>query len=138
MEYYFSITLLSLISLPVIWQNLLEYQKYRILVFLNPELDTLGKGYQIMQSKIAIGSGGIFGKGFLTGSQSRLDFLPEKHTDFVYTLISEEMGFVGSISVLILYFVINIILLREFRKEENFTNKILIFSVLFNLFICYF
>ena len=114
-----SITLVSLISLPIIWQNLLEYQKYRILVFLNPELDTLGKGYQIMQSKIAIGSGGIFGKGFLTGSQSRLDFLPEKHTDFVYTLISEEMGFVGSISVLILYFAINFILMREFLKEEN-------------------
>ena len=67
-----------------------------------------------MQSKIAIGSGGIFGKGFLTGSQSRLDFLPEKHTDFVFTLISEEMGFVGSMLVLILYFVINIILIRDF------------------------
>ena len=102
LNFILSITLVSLISIPLIWQNLLEYQKHRILVFLNPELDTLGKGYQIMQSKIAIGSGGIFGKGFLTGSQSRLDFLPEKHTDFVYTLISEEMGFVGSISVLIL------------------------------------
>ena len=130
-----SMMLVSLISLPVIWQNLLEYQKFRILVFLNPELDTLGKGYQIMQSKIAIGSGGMFGKGFLSGSQSRLDFLPEKHTDFVYTLISEEMGFVGSISVLILYFVINIILLREFSKEENITNKILIFGVSFLIFL---
>ena len=133
-----SITLVSLISIPLIWQNLLEYQKHRILVFLNPELDTLGKGYQIMQSKIAIGSGGIFGKGFLTGSQSRLDFLPEKHTDFVYTLISEEMGFVGSMLVLILYFVIIIILIREFLKEENFTNKILIFGFIFNFFICFF
>ena len=131
----FSITLVSLISLPLIWQNLLEYQKYRILVFLNPELDILGKGYQIMQSKIAIGSGGLFGKGFLTGSQSRLDFLPEKHTDFVYTLISEEMGFIGSISVLMLYFFINIILIREFIKEENFTNKILIFGVSFLIFL---
>ena len=131
----FSLTLVSLISLPVIWQNLLDYQKYRILVFLNPELDTLGKGYQIMQSKIAIGSGGIFGKGFLTGSQSRLDFLPEKHTDFVYTLISEEMGFLGSISVLILYFVVNVILIREFQKEENLTNKILIFGVSFLIFL---
>ena len=131
----FSIILVSLISLPIIWQNLLEYQKYRILVFLNPELDTLGKGYQIMQSKIAIGSGGIFGKGFLTGSQSRLDFLPEKHTDFVFTLISEEMGFVGSMLVLILYFVINIILIREFLKEENVTNKILIFGVSFLIFL---
>ncbi len=131
----FSVTLISLISLPIIWQNLLEYQKYRILVFINPELDTLGKGYQIIQSKIAIGSGGLFGKGFLTGSQSRLDFLPEKHTDFVYTLISEEMGFVGSISVLTLYFFINIILVREFLKEENFTNKILIFGVSFLIFL---
>ena len=131
----FSITIISLISLPVIWQNLLEYQKYRILVFLNPELDILGKGYQIMQSKIAIGSGGIFGKGFLTGSQSRLDFLPEKHTDFVYTLISEEMGFIGSISVLILYFLINFILIKEFIKEENLTNKILIFGVSFLIFL---
>ncbi len=130
-----SLTLVSLISLPVIWQNLLEYQKYRILVFLNPELDILGKGYQIMQSKIAIGSGGIFGKGFLTGSQSRLDFLPEKHTDFVYTLISEEMGFVGSMSVLILYFAINIILIREFLKEDNLKNKIIIFGVSFLIFL---
>ncbi len=130
-----SITFVSLISVPIIWQNLLEYQKYRILVFLNPELDTLGKGWQIIQSKIAIGSGGMFGKGFLTGSQSRLDFLPEKHTDFVYTLISEEMGFVGSLLVLILYLFINIILMREFLKEEVFTNKILIFGVSFLIFL---
>ena len=130
-----SITLVSLISIPVIWQNLLEYQKYRILVFLNPELDTLGKGYQIMQSKIAIGSGGMFGKGYLTGSQSRLDFLPEKHTDFVYTLISEEMGFIGSMSLLILYFVMIIVLMKEFLKEENFTNKIIIFGVSFLIFL---
>ena len=130
-----SITLVSLISIPVIWQNLLEYQKYRILVFLNPELDTLGKGYQIMQSKIAIGSGGMFGKGYLTGSQSRLDFLPEKHTDFVYTLISEEMGFIGSMSLLILYFVIIFILMREFLKEEDFTNKIIIFGISFLIFL---
>ena len=130
-----SITLVSLISIPVIWQNLFEYQKYRILVFLNPELDTLGKGYQIMQSKIAIGSGGMFGKGYLTGSQSRLDFLPEKHTDFVYTLISEEMGFIGSMSLLILYFVIIIILMKEFLKEEDFTNKIIIFGISFLIFL---
>ena len=134
-NFILSITLVSLISIPVIWQNLLEYQKYRILVFLNPELDTLGKGYQIMQSKIAIGSGGMFGKGYLTGSQSRLDFLPEKHTDFVYTLISEEMGFIGSMSLLILYFVIIIILMREFLKEEDFTNKIIIFGISFLIFL---
>ena len=130
-----SLTLISLISIPIIWQNLLEYQKHRILVFLNPELDILGKGYQIMQSKIAIGSGGIFGKGFLNGSQSRLDFLPEKHTDFVYTLISEEMGFIGSLLVLILYFFIIVILMREFLKEEIFLNKILIFGISFLIFL---
>ena len=130
-----STLLISFISLPIIWQNLLDYQKYRILVFLNPELDVLGKGYQIMQSKIAIGSGGMFGKGFLTGSQSRLDFLPEKHTDFVFTLISEEMGFIGSISVLILYFLINVLLIKEFLKKENFTNKIIIFGVSFLIFL---
>ena len=134
-NFILSITLVSLISIPLIWQNLLEYQKHRILVFLNPELDTLGKGYQIMQSKIAIGSGGIFGKGYLTGSQSRLDFLPEKHTDFVYTLISEEMGFIGSMSLLILYFVIIVILMREFLKEEYFTNKIIIFGISFLIFL---
>ena len=134
-NFILSITLVSLISIPLIWQNLLEYQKHRILVFLNPELDTLGKGYQIMQSKIAIGSGGMFGKGYLTGSQSRLDFLPEKHTDFVYTLISEEMGFIGSMSLLILYFVIIIILMKEFLKEEDFTNKIIIFGISFLIFL---
>ena len=79
------------------------YQKSRILTFLNPERDPLGAGYQIIQSKIAVGSGGIFGKGFLQGSQSYLDYLPEKHTDFIFTLFSEEFGFVGSLFLLILY-----------------------------------
>ena len=73
------------------------------MTFFNPERDPLGAGYQIIQSKIAIGSGGIFGKGYLLGSQSYLDYLPEKHTDFIFTLFSEEFGFVGSVSLLILY-----------------------------------
>ena len=130
-----SIIILGIASLPILWQNLLDYQKQRILVFLNPELDSLGKGYQIMQSKIAIGSGGLFGKGFLIGSQSRLDYLPEKHTDFIFTLISEEMGFIGSLIVLTLYFLINLILFREFLKEENNTFKIIIFGVSFLIFL---
>ena len=79
------------------------YQKTRILTFFNPERDPLGAGYQIIQSKIAVGSGGIFGKGFLQGSQSYLDYLPEKHTDFIFTLFSEEFGFFGSIFLLLLY-----------------------------------
>ena len=82
------------------------YQKSRILTFLDPSRDPLGAGYQITQSKIAIGSGGLFGKGFLNGSQSYLDYLPEKHTDFIFTLFSEEFGFFGSIFILGLYVLI--------------------------------
>ena len=90
--------------LPIAISFLKPYQKARILTFLNPEKDPLGAGYQIIQSKIAIGSGGLFGKGFLNGSQSYLDYLPEKHTDFfIFTLFSEEFGFVGSIFILLLY-----------------------------------
>ena len=80
--------------------------KSRILTFINPDRDPLGAGYQIIQSKIAIGSGGLFGKGFLNGSQSYLEFLPEKHTDFIFTLFSEEFGFFGSVFILLLYFLI--------------------------------
>jgi len=88
---------------PVGISFLKTYQKARILTFLNPERDPLGAGYQIIQSKIAVGSGGIFGKGFLQGSQSYLDYLPEKHTDFIFTLFSEEFGFIGSLILLIIY-----------------------------------
>ena len=92
--------------LPIAISFLKPYQKSRILTFLNPERDPLGAGYQIIQSKIAIGSGGLFGKGFLQGSQSYLDYLPEKHTDFIFTLFSEEFGFFGSLFILFLYAII--------------------------------
>ena len=95
-----------LISLPFIISFLKPYQKLRILTFLDPDRDPLGAGYQIIQSKIAIGSGGLFGKGFLNGSQSYLDYLPEKHTDFIFTLFSEEFGFFGSVFILLLYGII--------------------------------
>ena len=101
---YFLYSFFALICLtPVGIAFLKPYQKSRILTFFNPERDPLGAGYQIIQSKIAVGSGGIFGKGFLQGSQSYLDYLPEKHTDFIFTLFSEEFGFVGSLFLLILY-----------------------------------
>tara|TARA_B100001057_G_C22727047_1_gene902150 strand:- start:41 stop:1165 length:1125 start_codon:yes stop_codon:yes gene_type:complete len=104
---FFAYAFLFLIaSLPVAISFLKPYQKSRILTFLNPDRDPLGAGYQIIQSKIAIGSGGLFGKGFLNGSQSYLDYLPEKHTDFIFTLFSEEFGFFGSISILLLYAII--------------------------------
>ena len=101
---FFTISGLSFLALlPIAISFLKPYQKSRILTFLNPERDPLGAGYQIIQSKIAIGSGGLFGKGFLQGSQSYLDYLPEKHTDFIFTLFSEEFGFFGSVFILILY-----------------------------------
>lgn len=92
-----------LITLPSSWPFLREYQRQRILTFLNPERDPLGAGYHIIQSKIAVGSGQFWGKGFLQGTQSQLHFLPEQHTDFVFSVFAEEWGFVGSVAVVILY-----------------------------------
>ena len=104
---FFLYSILTLICLlPVAVSFLKPYQKARILTFFDPERDPLGAGYQIIQSKIAVGSGGIFGKGFLQGSQSYLDYLPEKHTDFIFTLFSEEFGFVGSLFLLLIYILI--------------------------------
>ncbi len=97
----------GIISLPLIYTFLLsDYQKHRIQVFLNPELDKLGSGYNVIQSKIAVGSGGFFGKGFLNGTQNQLGFLPTKHTDFIFSVIAEELGFIGAAAVIILLFAI--------------------------------
>ena len=101
-KYFVYSTLVLIIAAPFVISFLKPYQKRRILTFFDPEKDPLGAGYQIIQSKIAVGSGGIMGKGFLKGTQSYLEFLPEKHTDFIFTLYSEEFGFIGSILLLIL------------------------------------
>ena len=104
---YFIYSLISLlISMPFVISFLQPYQKLRILTFLNPDRDPLGAGYQIIQSKIAVGSGGLTGKGFLKGTQSYLEFLPEKHTDFIFTLFAEEHGFLGSLALLLVYIII--------------------------------
>jgi len=102
-KYFVYSGLLLLVSFPFVVSVLKPYQKSRILTFFNPDRDPLGAGYQIIQSKIAIGSGGFFGKGYLKGTQSYLEFLPEKHTDFIFTLFSEEFGFLGSIILMLLY-----------------------------------
>jgi rod shape determining protein RodA len=94
-----------LISLPFAVAFLKPYQKLRILTFIDPDRDPLGAGYQIIQSKIAVGSGGLTGKGFLKGTQSYLEFLPEKHTDFIFTLFAEEHGFLGALVLLLIYIV---------------------------------
>jgi rod shape determining protein RodA len=94
----------GLASIPIGWNFVLhDYQRQRILTFLNPESDPLGSGYHILQSQIAFGSGGVFGKGFLQGTQSHLDFLPERHTDFIFTMLAEEQGLIGGLVVLLLY-----------------------------------
>ncbi|MGA1847528.1 rod shape-determining protein RodA [Deferribacter abyssi] len=98
--------ILVLISLPIGWSQLKDYQKKRIITFLYPEKDPFGAGYHVIQSKIAIGSGGLKGKGFLKGTQSHLRFLPERHTDFIFSLINEEFGFFGGITVLTFIFFI--------------------------------
>jgi rod shape determining protein RodA len=104
--YFLSATLAAAAALPAAFHFLRDYQKARIYTFLDPDSDPLGAGYHILQSKIALGSGGLFGKGFLMGSQSHLSFLPEKQTDFIFTTLAEEFGFIGGLGLLSLYTVI--------------------------------
>ena len=126
---YFIYTMLGfLISLPFIISFLKPYQKLRVLTFLNPDRDPLGAGYQIIQSKIAVGSGGIFGKGFLKGTQSYLEFLPEKHTDFIFTLFSEEFGFVGSFLLLIIYGIVIYRIVLIGASSRSYFAKIFCYS----------
>ena len=130
--------LLSLVALglasPFLWTLLKPYQQNRVMIFLNPDLDPLGRGYHIIQSKIAIGSGGMRGNGFLGGSQSSLDFLPEKETDFVFAIFSEQFGFTGSMIILglfLLFFLIPI--LKSFSLTQVF-NKLILFVLSFKIF----
>ncbi len=96
----------GLAAIPIGWEFLHDYQRQRVYTFLDPETDPLGAGYNIIQSKIALGSGGLFGKGFMNGSQSQLMFLPEKHTDFIFVVLAEEFGMVGALVLLFLYFLL--------------------------------
>ena len=100
------ISILGIAVLPVLWQFLKDYQKMRIMVFIDPNVDPLGSGYHIIQSKIAIGSGMLFGKGLFEGTQSQLNFLPENHTDFIFAVVGEELGFVGAVVLLLLYLIV--------------------------------
>lgn len=104
--YFLGGLILGASSVPVLWHFMHQYQRNRILNFLNPEHDPLNTGYQILQSKIALGSGGIWGKGFLKGTQSHLNFLPAKQTDFIFTMLCEELGMVGGLTLIGLYFIL--------------------------------
>ncbi|WP_440932528.1 rod shape-determining protein RodA [Candidatus Pelagibacter sp.] len=134
-KYFIYSFITFLISLPFIISFLKPYQKLRILTFLDPDRDPLGAGYQIIQSKIAIGSGGLNGKGFLKGTQSYLDFLPEKHTDFIFTLFSEEFGFIGSVGLLILYSIIIFRILRIGSISRSNFARLFCFGYAFAIFI---
>jgi len=110
-----------LAALPIIFFSLHEYQRNRVLIFLNPESDPLGTGYHISQSKIAIGSGGLFGKGFLNGTQSHLDYLPEGHTDFVFATMAEEWGLLGGLFIIIAFLlVVNWAIRVSLRARSRF------------------
>ena len=127
-KYFVYSSLLLLISAPFIISFLKPYQKLRLLTFFDPGKDPLGAGYQIIQSKIAVGSGGLYGKGFLKGTQGYLEFLPEKHTDFIFTLFSEEFGFVGSLVLLILYSIIIFRVIRIGSFSRSFFGRLFCFG----------
>ena len=122
-KYFFYSSLAFIISAPFVISFLKPYQKLRILTFFDPDKDPLGAGYQIIQSKIAVGSGGLTGKGYLKGTQGYLEFLPEKHTDFIFTLFSEEFGFVGSIFLLIVYAILIYRILKTGSLSRSFFGK---------------
>jgi len=105
-KHLMSMILVGLAALPLLWHILHGYQRQRLLVFLDPNIDPLGAGYTIIQSKIAIGSGGLLGKGWLSGTQNQLNFLPERHTDFIFSVVGEEWGFLGATALILMYFLI--------------------------------
>jgi len=119
----------GLAFLPIGWHFLKSYQRNRILTFFDPDLDPLGAGYHVIQSQIAIGSGRVFGKGFLHGTQNRLDFLPAQHTDFIFAVFSEEWGFVGCAILLLLYFVMIAYCLRLVQRAKDRFGALLVFGM---------
>ena len=134
-KYFFYSSLFFLISTPFVIAFLKPYQKLRILSFFDPDRDPLGAGYQIIQSKIAVGSGGLSGKGFLKGTQSYLEFLPEKHTDFIFTLFSEEHGFIGSVFLLFIYAIMIFRILRIGTICKSYFAKLYCYSFASSIFI---
>ncbi len=127
---------IGLVTIPFVWLFLLyDYQKKRVLTFLDPSSDPLGSGYNIIQSKIAIGSGGIFGKGYLKGTQGQLNFLPEKQTDFIFTMLCEELGFIGSMSIILLYSAIIFIGIKMSLRIRHQYGKLVAIGVINIFFI---
>lgn len=133
--YFVGAGITAVAALPLVWSQLHDYQRRRVETFLNPETDPLGAGYHITQSKIAIGSGGVSGKGYLQGTQSQLDFVPEKHTDFIATMLGEEWGFAGLLMLLALYaLLLTMLLLMAWRCRHTF-GRLVISGVATTLFV---
>lgn len=120
----------GLAFLPIFWRFLRPYQQGRILTFLDPNRDPLGAGYHVIQSQIAIGSGRLFGKGFLHGTQNRLDFLPAQHTDFIFAVFSEEWGFLGCVLLLLLYFIMIAYCIRLVQRAKDRFGALLVFGMI--------
>jgi rod shape determining protein RodA len=118
----------------MLWDRLKPYQQARLVSFLNPEADAANSGYQALQSKVAIGSGGIFGNGFTQGPQKRLAFLPEQHTDFIFSVVGEELGFIGVLVALALFFTLFFIIIRIARRATDAFSSLVAFGVLGFLF----
>jgi rod shape determining protein RodA len=122
-------------AVPIAWQFLRDYQRQRVLTFLNPESDPLGSGYHILQSKIALGSGGLTGRGFLAGTQSHLSFLPEKQTDFIFTMLAEEFGMLGGLVLLGLFFLLFVYGFAIALRARNQFGRLLAAGLTANLFL---
>ena len=136
---YFALTAAAAAAaLPGVWHFLRDYQKNRIYTFLDPDSDPLGAGYHILQSKIALGSGGLFGKGFMQGSQSHLSFLPEKQTDFIFTTLAEEFGLVGGLGLLALYSMIIVYGFAMALRSRNHFGRLLGLGIVTNFFLSVF
>lgn len=130
LKYFFSLFSCVLLVVPFLWHLLKDYQRTRLLVFLNPNLDPLGAGYTIIQSKIAIGSGRFFGKGWLSGTQNQLNFLPERHTDFIFSVIGEEWGFLGSVVLLGLFFILILRFINSISATIDSESKLLVVGII--------
>ena len=124
------------VAVPSAWEFVLhDYQKRRVLTFLNPDTDALGAGWNITQAKIALGSGGVAGKGFLLGTQSRLSFLPEKATDFIFTIVGEEFGFFGTMALLGLFAMVLFYGVRVALASRNQFGRLLAMGITINFFL---
>ena len=138
-KWFIIAAILGLMAAPVVWfGGLHDYQRGRIITFLNPDSDIQGAGYQINQAKIAFGSGGMTGKGYMAGTQSQQSFLPEKQTDFIFTMLGEEFGFIGAFGLLMIYTWIVVLLFWTAKMCRNRFGQLICFGFMLNFFVYYF